>query len=268
MRAHHLVACLVGVALAVAQAPFAYGVDIHGDDLLDTYSGVGALLLPASAPPQARREAAECADCAWHIGDACDTPYGVAFLRCQSTVLRCPAASQERRAWMRHGDGQWYDQGLLCVTNDGPPTVAVVGQRAREAFIEHLPPLVPAVQPAAGVVTQVPAIFDSGQTSTGVVVDTVLAGVPVHLEARPQWSWQFGDGSASVTSVSGSRWPVLTLSHTYRRPGRVTARVVATWNASYTVGGVGTFPVAEAVTQEANLGFWVGEGRASLAAGG
>jgi len=261
-----VLACALSLLLVSALPGYsiARAVDIHGNDAQDTYTGVGGLVLPATADPQARREAASCADCAWQVGDACDTPYGVAFLRCQSTVLHCPSGSAERRAWMRHGNGQWYDQGLLCVTSDGPPTVTTVGRRAHGAFVQHLPSLTPSSQPAQGIVAQLPVLFDSGQSSGPSVLDVTLAGASVHLEARPTWTWIFGDGSSQSTGVAGAHWPDVRVAHTYRQPGDVTVRVVTHWTASFWVNGLGPFPVAEGVAQEATVALRVGEGRAAI----
>jgi hypothetical protein len=165
---------------------------------------------------------------------------------------------------MRHGDGQWYDQGLLCVTAGGPPTVGTVGVKARGAFVEHLPGLAPSVQPSQGVVTQLPVLFDTGQASGTVSIDVVLAGTPVHLEARPRWTWTYGDGSTSETVFAGSHWPLTSVSHVYRHSGQQQVRVVTTWSATYWVDGLGPFPVAEDVHQDALMTVPVGEGRAAL----
>jgi hypothetical protein len=251
--------------LALVGPRSAQAVDIHGNDAQDTYSGVGGLVLPSSSDPQSRREAASCEDCAWLVSDACDTPYGVAFLHCRSDLLHCPPGSQEKRAWMRHGNGLWFDHGLLCVTPEGPPTLASVGAQARGAFVHHLPRLAPSQQPAQGVVTQLPVLFDSGQPSGAASLDVSVAGVGVHLEARARWTWTFGDGATTTTVATGSRWPDVSVSHIYRVSGRQVARVVTQWVARYWIDGVGPFPVPEEVSQEAVLTVLVGEGRAALA---
>jgi len=259
---------VVAVMLAVAHASGAQAVDIHGNDVQDSYTGVGGLVLPSSADTQSRREAVSCEDCSWIVSDACDTPYGVAFLHCQSAVLHCPPDSHERRAWMRHGDGQWYDHGLLCVTAGGPPTLASVGHQARGAFVQRLPPLLPSLQPARGVVTQLPVLFDSGQPTGVTAIDVRLAGVNVHLEARSHWTWTFGDGASSFSTTGGSHWPDLSVSHVFRRAGRQVVRVKTQWAAEYWLDGLGPFPVPDEVSQEAVVAVWVGEGRAALAPAG
>ena len=256
------------VVFGMSGIPLAHAVDIHGNDVQDAYSGVGGLVLPTSADPQSRREAVSCEDCSWMVSDACDTPYGVAFVQCHSDVLRCPPDSHERRAWMRRGDGQWYDHGLLCVTAEGPPTLASVGHQARDAFEQRLPPLRPSLQPARGVVTQLPVLFDSGQPTAVTAIDVRLAGVNVHLEARSHWTWTFGDGASAFSTTGGSHWPDLSVSHVFRRAGRQVVRVKTQWAAEYWLDGLGPFPVLDEVSQEAVVAVWVGEGRAALAASG
>jgi len=260
------VAVLV-LAFGMSGIPLAHAVDIHGNDVQDTYSGVGGLVLPASTEPHTRREVATCQDCSWQVSDACDTPYGNAFLRCRSDVLRCSSGSEEKRAWMRLGDGLWHDRGLLCVSSGGPPTVASVGREARGAFVQHLPNLAPSSRPAQGVVTQLPVIFDSGQPDGTWTFDAGIAGANVHLEAQPRWSWDFGDGSTVTADAPGGLRPGVGLGHTYRQSGRQTVRVVTWWTASFWIDGLGPFPVAEEVSQQAAFSIRVGEGRAALMEG-
>jgi len=254
-----LVLCCLGLLTC---APSAHAVDVHGDDGQDTFSGVGGLILSGSVDDHTRAAVASCGDCAWQVSVPCATPYGVAFMRCDSHVLGCGSGTVERRAWVRHGDGQWTDHGLLCVSTQGPVTVDHVGHIARDEFIQGLARLQPSSAPRAGVVAQVPVVFDSGQQSSHVIGNYVVLGERVQLTATPRWTWDFGDGGRLVTDIAGSRWPDLAVSHIYRHSGTHVAHVRTTWRAEFTVGGLGPFPVPEEVTQEAVLPVLVGEARA------
>lgn len=240
----------------------AHAVDVHGNDGQDTFSGVGGLVLSGSVDASTRAAVASCGDCAWQVSVPCATPYGVAFVRCDSHVLGCGSGSLERRAWVRHGEGQWIDHGLFCVSTQGPVTVDHLGHSARDAFIQGLPRLQPTTAPRAGIVAQVAVVFDSGQQSGPVIGNYVVLGERVHLMATPRWTWDFGDGARLVTDVAGSRWPDLAVSHIYRRSGAQVAHVRTSWRAEFTVDGLGPFPVPEEVTQEAFAPVLVGEARA------
>lgn len=256
------------VAVAVTMTGGARGAhawDVHGDDSQDTYSGVGSLILPPGPDPQGRREAATCEDCQWVVASACDTPYGVAFLRCESHVLACPSGEREMRAWMRHGVEPWADRGLICISSQGPPTRERLGQAVQADFTQHLPGMAPLMLPDTGIVTQLPVLFDSGQSTSAVVGTIVALGQTVELTAHARWEWVFGDGSSLVQPVDASRNRGMAVQHVYRHPGGFRVIVRARWSAQYTVDGLGPFSVPEPVEQEGTLTLLVGQARAALA---
>ena len=257
----HLVGFCFGL---LAMATPAHAVDVHGNDAQDTFTGVGGLVLFGSVDSGTRAAVANCGDCSWQASVPCDTPYGVAFIRCDSHVLGCVSGSVERRAWVRHGTGQWTDHGLFCVSTQGPVTVEQVGHSARDAFIQDLPRLQPTTGPRAGIVAQVPVLFDSGQQRGHVIGNYVVLGQRIRLTATPRWTWDFGDGARLATGAAGSRWPDRAVSHIYRRGGEHLATVQAIWRASFTVDGLGPFGVPEEVIQVAVVPVRVGEARAWL----
>ena len=82
--------------------------------------------------------------------------------------------------------------------------------------------------------------------------------------ARPTWVWRFGDGTSTRTGDPGGRFPRSGVAHAYRAAGRYAVHVRTEWSASFTVDGLGPFPVIEPVSQEQHVSIEVGEGRALL----
>lgn len=269
MRHRKIMATFITVVMCASLSsldgsPPAAAVDIHGDDARDSYSGVGALILPPGTDQQARREAAECTDCRWVVSSPCDTPYGVAFLQCRSHVLECPPGTVEKRAWLQAGSAPWADRGLLCVSTDGPMTRARLGEVVHGEFLQRLPALTPRHLPESGVVTQLPVLFHPGQSVAPVEVDVVVAGQRVHLRATARWEWAFGDGESLIELPDGALTRGMPVAHVYRHGGIQEVRVRATWNAAYTVSGLGPFDIPEPVQQEAVVMMRVGQAHATL----
>jgi hypothetical protein len=137
----------------------------------------------------------------------------------------------------------------------------------REVVRSGVPPLSPHAQPTAGVVAQIPVLFDSAQPAGPRTWSPTIAGHAVVVRARPTWTWYFGDGATLQTDDPGGVFPVRSVQHAYRRAGRVQARVSAQWVAQYTVDGLGPFPVPGPIEQSQSIAVDVGEGRAELTAG-
>ncbi|MHB1212742.1 MAG: PKD domain-containing protein [Candidatus Nanopelagicales bacterium] len=266
-----LLALVVTLAVLVAPGPAvpaADAADIVGDDEQDRYVGTGGLVLPGSVDDGTRSEVAGCLGCAWRLSTPCLEPgLGVAFdgtVPCASVHRGCPASYQALRAWFRPEGGPWRAIGVVCIGPAGPVTVATLGRVVAQRLERAVPPLRPAYQPTAGVVTQAPVAFASGQPGSGLDERMTLAGQDVRLRARPGWEWSFGDGSSLATDRAGGRYPDLSVAHAYRRPGRYRVAVTCSWNASFTVAGLGPYPVPGAVNQYAEWSLPVGEGRAVL----
>ena len=78
-------------------------------------------------------------------------------------------------------------------------------------------------------------------------LSTTVLGVPVRVRATPtSYSWDFGDGSAPVTTAEpGSPWPDYTVGHPYRATGAFEIQLRTTWAGQYQVNGAGPWlPVA------------------------
>lgn len=244
--------------------------DVHGDDPGDRYLGSGGLILPGSVHPSVRRDVAGCGDCEWRLTSPCvESSLGTAFdgqPGCASVVRGCPSG-QLLRSWFRPEGGPWRQTGLVCLTGD-PVTVTELGAAVAEEVSQGIPTLRARFQPSRGLITQVPVVFDSGQRADGLTWHSEILGKRVTVRARPTWTWQFGDGAVMSTSVPGGDFPDMSVSHVYRRPGGYRVVCTAQWAATFSVDGLGPYPVEEAIHQSATASVGVGEARAVLVAPG
>lgn len=260
------------LAVVIASGP-ALATDVHGDDAADRYVGTGGLLLPGSFDRNTRHRVAGCAGCRWRLSVPCTpapTPPGTLMpgqspaSTCSGVVRGCPHG-QLLRTWFEPAAGTWSDLGLACYEDGRPATVADLAARVRAAFAVDLPALAPVWQPRGGVLAQIPVVFSSGQPEGPFTAAYSLFGESVEVRAEPRWSWQFGDGGDLETDRPGGSYPDMSVSHPYRRAGRFPVAVSAAWSATFSLAGVGEFPVPEVVRQEATATVAVGEGRAVLA---
>jgi len=262
-----IIAAALVATLVVLSGGSAHAADVHGDDGGDRYVGTGGLILPGSVPEGTRRTVAACADCAWRLTTPCAEPtLGTPFSgqeACVSVTRGCPHGELVR-AWFRGPGSGWGAIGLVCLGPGGPLTVRDVAQRVRDRVEQSVPALRPSAQPSTGVLAQLPVVFASGQPGGAQRWTMPLAGAQVELTASPRWAWSFGDGARLATDDPGHPHPVAGVSHAYRAPGTRAVDVTAQWSATFTVAGMGPFPVDEPVRQTATLEVVVGEGRAVL----
>ena len=266
-------ALALAIAVVALLAPTqAFAVDVNADDAGDRYIGSGALLLEhSSARPGAdgTRTTPRCPDCRWAALTDCRLlPDGeiVTSISQQCPSLHCPRPDQRIvYAWSStDGGATWTRHGPICVGPRGPITVEEVETRVQERFEEGVPAGQVSTQPRTGVLPYLPVVFDSGQPAAIAPIRFVIEGREVFIHPVPRWSWDFGDGVTLRTTVPGSRYPDLAVSHAYRRTGHHAVTVRTTWTATYEVSGVGTFDVAQDIVQEAHGSVRVGEGRAVL----
>ena len=239
-------------------------VDVIGDDERDVYVGTGGLILPDSVGTATQVRVATCPDCHWRLAEPCATsPDGRVI--CLSVVRGCPQGRRLLIAWFSEdGGATWENLGVVCIPPTGPTTVASVGQDVVDEFTAALPGVSLTHQPAVGIVTQAPVLFDSGQPHRLPPVITEVAGRTVVLEPVAHWLWEFGDGAALETDLAGSRYPDMSVSHTYRRSGRHRVGLTTTWTATFTIDDLGPFTVSQTITQHQRRVVTVGQARAVL----
>ena len=257
-----VVALMVGlVALASspsqAQPTPTPSTAVQGDDGRDVYVGSGGLVIPARhwrGDATGRREVLECADCQWRMTTAC-TSLQFDTGSCPASHVGCPSGLIRVRVWLKHGGGPWVLTGYACVGGTPPPTRDAVERVVHDLSIAALPPLRPSFQPSRGALTGLPVDFWSGQNRGGLRrANLDVLGIRVELDAQPRWEWLWGDGRSLTTSDPGGRYPILSVTHTYLHNGAQTVYVVSRWRASFTVEGLGPYPVPGAdLSQSAML---------------
>ena len=223
----------------------ATAVVVSPDPAHDLYVGTGGLLVPARTwrAGGGRGEAAGCLGCEWRVSVLC-TKSEFAAGTCVRIDLGCPVGEVPVRIWLRHPGGDWAVVGQACQGGDPPRTVAQVGAEVRDRAETALPSLRARVQPAAGTLVTVPAVFRTGQPAAGIHgADLSVLGLDVRLDARVRWLWSYGDGASGWTSSPGGVYPDLSVSHAYARAGTVAAHVSAVWRVEYVVDGLGPFAV-------------------------
>lgn len=66
----------------------------------------------------------------------------------------------------------------------------------------------------------------------------VLLGQQVTIEATPsEYTWHFGDGTATTTTSPGAAYPALDVTHRYAEPGQLRPSVDTTYTGRYRVNG-------------------------------
>ena len=221
-------------------------VDVSPDPEHDLYVGTGGLVVPTSrwrGSGSGRREAASCGDCRWRVSKLC-TKVENAVGGCRNIALGCPVGTVPVRIWLLRPGRDWDVVGRACQGDSPPTTVSHVGSDVRERAVAALPPLRAGVQPAAGALVRLPALFRTGQPAEGIRdADLSVLGLDVRLTSRVRWHWTYGDGSDEWTTSPGGSWPDTSVSHAYAAAGRLRASVRAVWRAEFTVEGLGPFPV-------------------------
>lgn len=158
--------------------------------------------------------------------------------------------------------GVWFRRAVDC-----RPTISVTAVRAQVAQqVRHrMPALAPQRQPAGRpALPRLPVVFSSGQDGGPMTWTDQLEGLSITTTVTPQWHWTFGDGEELTTSEPGGTWPDTSVSHSYDGKGNYPVQVTTTWDGSFTIAGVGTFPISGQVTQEASMQVPVRPARAVL----
>jgi hypothetical protein len=262
-RTRLIAACLLLCCGLWAPGARVLAVDIGADDTHDQFVGTASTGGHTSTASQAPGAAHACRDCVWMLADPCSSQYNA--LGCGTVTDGCPAGSQQRRQWFSSDGGfTWADRGLRCVSTRATASVAPDSPALREAFARAVPPARIQVQPATGILPQVPTVFGSGQPASAGPFSLELAGRQVELRPIASWHWDFGDGGVLATASPGGPYPDLSVAHTYRLAGEHTVRLVTTWTATYLLDGVGPYAVDGTITQAATRKVRVGQGRAVL----
>lgn len=242
-------------------------VDVAPDPLSEQWVGTGGIVVPSSewrGTDEDRQSTASCLGCTWSVTVLC-TKGAYADGDCTSDVLGCPDDATPVRIWLEQPGEPARVVGRACLTRK-PVTVTDVGSTVRDQARVSPPPLSAAAQPAAAALVHLPVLFRTGQTRDAVQqADLSVLDLDVRLTAVPRWHWEYGDGTDGWTTSPGGRWPDTSVSHAYSTSGVRTATVTAVWDATFTVDGLGPFPVpGPPVTQTGSVTVDVRSARAHL----
>ncbi len=269
-----LLALWLGVESAGAAQPCqGADCDVVADPDRAQYVGTGGLLLPADSftgSDADRTDAATCPECRWALLPMCRGEGQAGDVACGPAAASCPPGQFRRIVLLlRPDDTEWQEVGLVCLVGGAPTTVDDLATELADVVVEDVPALQPSAQPSGGTLIGLPAVFASGQPRSLGRRQFVLVGFSVVLEGRASWSWDFGDAALLATDDPGGSWPHLGVSHSYRRAGDYLVGVSTTWDAWFTVDGLGPWPVGgDPVVQVADpLQLTVCEARAELVVG-
>jgi hypothetical protein len=235
-------------------------VTVIGDDDSDAFVGSGSLLLPPQIATDWRSGAANCPGCVWRAVIQCEMTTAGA---CRGPARLCGPDGYWLRIFLTRPGGAEMNLGAACFGPGGPVTRESAESLIRARVVALVPPLRVWRQPEGRALPHIPVVFGVTQDEQPLLASFELVGLPIELEARPRWSWDFG-GAGLVTASAGRRWPDPTIVHAYRRSGEPTVGVTAIWEATYEVAGVGPLRVDAPVLQEARTTVAVGQGRAAL----
>lgn len=247
----------VGAGQADAATPCT-GADcgVVGDPKDAQYVGSGGLLLPADSftgSAEDRTDAAMCAGCRWALVPMCHGQGQGGGVACGGAADSCPPGEFRRIVLLlRPGDTDWNEVGLVCLVDGAPTTVDDMATLLSDLVVEDVPDLAPSYQPRGGTLIGLPAVFATHQPRSLGTRRFDLVGFGVTLNGRATWTWDFGDGAVATLDDPGGEWPDAGVTHRYDSAGSFPVRVTATWDAWFTVEGLGPWPVGgPPVTQTA-----------------
>lgn len=93
------------------------------------------------------------------------------------------------------------------------------------------------IQPTNGALRGEPVNFMTSVPNRFQTVLMVL-DVPIRIDLRANYIWDFGDGSTISTFSQGAPYPLGTITHSYKSEGAPTVRLLVTWSGTWSSGGI------------------------------
>lgn len=248
----------MGVNAAVPSA----AVSVIGDEEAERYVGSGAVLLPSSVGWGVRTHASTCVGCRWKVTAPCLRDDQHSDAGCRGTILGCPQGREISRAWLAQPGGDFEPVGLFCPSDGEVTSVADAMTRVSGGFERHIPPLNVDCAPGRGVVVGIPMHCHSRQPAAQVSWTDSVAGYSVQTTATATWEWTFQERTPSGANVGhwshvvdrpGGRYPGWGIRQGFTVPGVHSVEVKARWRGSFTVDGLGPFPITPDLEQHARL---------------
>jgi hypothetical protein len=154
---------------------------------------------------------------------------------------------------------QCPSQGAPTGTSGDTPSAATPPFIRNAAVRQQLGSPAPRIQPGRAIAGKVAFLEIGGAGPRSFDLADPLGGPGAHVDARPTYRVDWGDGTVIETSSNGGPWPDGDVTHVYQRSGHydviVTARWTAQWsgangergdlNGLTTEGRISRFPVTE-----------------------
>lgn len=102
-------------------------------------------------------------------------------------------------------------------------------------------------QPLAGILTREPVNF---MTSVPPTFQTVIIAlnVPIHIQMRATYEWDFGDGATTTSAIPGAPFPAGQIRHSYAQPGEYQVALRVRWSGTFRAGAISA-PISGGITQ-------------------
>ena len=246
---------LCAFLFALVPTPSHADADVTGDDAQDTYRGTGALLLPRSwtGEAKARTRIAHCNGCRWVVQSSCHRQeVGCnmgAWPACPAGMARFDVLFAEDKTT------QPTFRGTACIGPHGPVTRHTAQARADALVVRALPALRPRAVCSLPI-RAIPCGFVTGSPSR-VVLPMQIFDAEVVVTASANYQWLWSDGTRTVTKLPLVR-------KAFASSGSQHVVLSSTWQAMFTVDGLGPFPVNQSLHQRAEVALFVRNVRAIL----
>lgn len=146
-------------------------------------------------------------------------------------------------------------RGTVCLGPGGPATSTNLATSLKDEAVARLGPLRPRLLSPAAVQGQRSRV--SAGVPRTVTFPLAVAGLHVLVTAAGRFTWH-GPEAAAIADTA----PVA--SYFWRRCGPVQVQVSAVWTATFSVDGLGPFPVEQTITQEGSINLRVHRAKAVL----
>ena len=129
------------------------------------------------------------------------------------------------------------------------PTQSVIASTSLSDQVSQMIPIGDIqFQPARGATLYTPVYFWT-TTPTSFDVTLKVAGIPVGISLKPEFMWDYGEGTTRQTSLPGAPYPLALNTFTYNNVGTKKIILTTTWNGTFTVAGLSS-PIDGVITQK------------------
>lgn len=76
----------------------------------------------------------------------------------------------------------------------------------------------------------------------------IILDIPITLNLRATYFWDFGDGESAFTHNAGAPYPISTITHSYQAPGNQKVALTVRWSGTWSAGPI-IAPIRGEITQ-------------------